>query len=40
LNGENLAESLLRQIISDLPSKKDWLDPQVEAAAKKLLNIK
>jgi hypothetical protein len=40
LNGENEAERLLRQIVQDLPAKRDWLDPQVEAAAKKLLNIK
>lgn len=40
LNGQNAAEILLRQIITDLPAKRDWLDPQIESAAKKLLNIK
>lgn len=39
LNGENLAENLLKQIIQDLPTKRDWLNPDLERAAKKLLGI-
>jgi hypothetical protein len=38
--GKSTAELLLRRIIADLPTKRDWLDPQIEAAAKKLLEIK
>lgn len=30
-------ESVLRQIINSLPSNKDWLDPDVEKEARKLL---
>jgi hypothetical protein len=29
--------SIIRRIMSDLPSKKDWLDPALEAEAKEML---
>lgn len=34
-HGELVA--VLRSIISDLPSKRDWLDPQLEAQARSVL---
>lgn len=34
---EEQLEAVLRQIINDLPSKRDWLDPQVERQARNLL---
>lgn len=30
-------KSVLRQIITDLPAKRDWLDPHLEAQAKDLI---
>ena len=33
-------EYVLEQIINSLPSKKDWLDPDVEKAARNLLKKK
>ena len=30
-------ESILRQIINDLPTKRDWLDPELEKAARDIL---
>lgn len=32
--------NLLRQIITDLPSNRDWLDPQVERAAREAIKEK
>lgn len=32
--------NLLRQIITDLPSNRDWLDPQVERAAREAVKEK
>jgi hypothetical protein len=37
LSGLLEAKRLLRRIIADLPQRRDWLDPQVEKAAKALL---
>ena len=34
------AESVLRIIISDLPSNRDWLNPDLEKSAKEVLGIK
>lgn len=34
-----LAVTLLRQIMTDLPAKHDWLDPAVEKNARKLLGL-
>jgi hypothetical protein len=31
-------ESLVRQVLNDLPSKRDWLDPQVEEALRTAVN--
>jgi hypothetical protein len=31
------AEFVLKQIIDSLPSRRDWLDPDIEKAAKELL---
>jgi hypothetical protein len=33
------AIALIRMIMSELPQKRDWLDPDVEKAAKALLGI-
>ena len=30
--------SIIRRIMSDLPSKRDWLDPALEAEAKEALS--
>ena len=32
--------SIIRRIMSDLPSKRDWLDPVLEAEAKEILEGK
>jgi len=37
---ETDAEALLRMVIQSLPTNKDWLDPDIERAAKKLLGLK
>jgi len=37
---ETDAEAILRMIMNCLPTNKDWLDPDVERAAKKILGIK
>jgi hypothetical protein len=31
---------LLRQILTDLPANKDWLDPHLEEEAKQLTGVK
>ena len=33
-------EYVLRQIIDSLPSRRDWLDPDIERIARKLLKVK
>ena len=33
----NELEFILRNIINDLPSKRDWLDPMLEMAAREIL---
>ncbi len=33
-------ESVLRRIVSDLPHKRDWLDPELEKQAKQLVKEK
>jgi hypothetical protein len=37
---ETDSEAILRMIIQSLPKNKDWLDPDLERAAKKLLGLK
>ena len=31
-------QSLIRQVLNDLPSKRDWLDPQLEAQLRTAVN--
>lgn len=33
-------QDLVRQLLNDLPSKRDWLDPHVEDALKAAVNAK